>query len=134
MTHALPRSARGGITLDTGGLIAVDRGDRRLDLLLAGIRSAGQRVTIPSTALAQAVREPHRQARLARLTRHVMTDVVPLDRTDAIDVGRLLAASKTTDITDAHVVVCAQRADQPILTSDPEDLRALDPRATLITV
>jgi hypothetical protein len=41
-------------------------------------------------------------------------------------VGRLLAASGTADIVDAHVVVCARRAGQRIVTSDPEDLRVLD--------
>ena len=46
----------------------------------------------------------------------------------------LLAASRTSDITDAHVVVCARRSRQPIVTSDPADIRRLDPSAALVTL
>jgi len=116
-----------GITLDAGGLIALDRDARRVVVLLARARETGARVTIPATALAQAIRRPEQQARLARLVRQPTTDVVALDRVDATNVGRLLAASATSDITDAHVVICARRSGQRVVTSDPGDLRALDP-------
>ena len=123
-----------GITLDAGALIALDRNDRRVLVLLARAWETGARVTIPATALAQAIRQPERQARLARLTRQPTTDVVPLDRVDATSVGRLLGASATADIVDAHVVICARRAQQQVATSDPDDLRRLDPRISLVTV
>jgi hypothetical protein len=89
---------------------------------------------VPATALAQAVRRPDRQVRLARLIRQPTTDVTSLDRVDATNVGRLLAASGTSDIADAHVVICARRAGQPVVTSDPGDLRALDPGLRLVTL
>lgn len=123
-----------GVTIDAGGLIAVDRADRRVIVLLARARERGARITIPATALAQAIRDPARQVRLARLVRQPTTDVVPLDRVDATSVGRLLAASGTADITDAHVVICARRAGQHIVTSDPDDLRSLDSHAGLFSV
>lgn len=123
-----------GITLDAGGLIALDRDDRRVVVLLARARETGARVTIPATALAQAIRRPEQQARLARLVRQPTTDVIALDRVDATNVGRLLAASGTSDITDAHVVICARRSGQRVVTSDPGDLRALDPAVQLIAL
>ena len=123
-----------GVTLDAGGLIALDRDDRRVVVLLARARETGAPVTVPATALAQAIRRPDRQARLARLIRQPGTDVIGLDRVDATHVGRLLAASGTSDIADAHVVVCARRSGQPVVTSDPGDLRALDPGLRLITL
>jgi hypothetical protein len=123
-----------GITLDAGGLIAVDRANRRVIVLLARARETGARITIPATALARAIRDPQRQARLARLVRQPTTDVVPLDRVDATSVGRLLAASGTADIADAHVVICARRAAQHIVTSDADDLGSLDPHARLVSV
>ena len=123
-----------GVTLDAGGLIALDRNDRRVVVLMARARETGARVTVPATALAQAIRRPDRQARLARLVRQPTTDVADLDRVDATNVGRLLAASGTSDIADAHVVICARRSDQPVVTSDPSDLRALDPALRLITM
>ena len=116
-----------GITLDAGGLIAVDRNDRRVIALLARAAETRARVTVPTSALAQAIRRPDRQVRLARLVRQPTTDVAALDRVDATNVGRLLAASGTTDVVDAHVVVCARRARQRVVTSDPDDLRVLDP-------
>jgi hypothetical protein len=108
-----------GVTLDAGGLIALDRDDRRIVVLLA---------------LAQAIRRPERQARLSRLIRQPGTDVIALGRVDATHVGRLLAASGTSDIVDAHVVICARRAGQPVVTSDPSDLRQLDPALRLIAL
>ena len=123
-----------GITLDAGGLIALDRDDRRVVVLLARARETGARVTVPAITLAQAIRRPEQQARLARLVRQPTTDVVALDRVDATNVGRLLAASGTSDITDAHVVICARRSGQRVVTSDPGDLRALDPAVQLIAL
>lgn len=123
-----------GVTFDAGGLIALDRNDRRVVVLLARARETGARVTVPASALAQAIRQPQRQARLARLVRQPTTDVVPLDRVDATNVGRLLAASGTVDVVDAHVVICARRTRQQVVSSDPDDLRRLDPTIGLVIV
>jgi hypothetical protein len=123
-----------GVTLDAGGLIALDSGDRRMVVLLARARETGARVTVPASVLAQAIRRPDRQVRLSRLIRQPTTDVVDLGRVDATSVGRLLAASGTSDIADAHVVICARRAGQPVVTSDPGDLRQLDPALRLIAL
>ena len=123
-----------GVTLDAGGLIALDRDDRSVVVLLARARETGARVTIPASALAQAIRRPERQVRLARLIRQPGTDVIDLGRVDATHVGRLLAASGTSDVVDAHVVICARRAGQPVVTSDPRDLRQLDPALRLIAL
>ncbi len=123
-----------GVTLDAGALIALDRYDRRVVVLLARARETAARVTVPATALAQAIRRPDRQVRLARLIRQPTTDLIDLGRVDATNVGRLLAASGTADIADAHVIICARRAGQPVVTSDPGDLHALDPGVRLITL
>ena len=123
-----------GVTVDAGGLIALERDDRRVLVLLARARETGAHVTVPATALAQVVRSPARHVRLARLVRQPTTEVVPLGRVDATNVGRLLAASGTSDIVDAHVVICARRAGQQVVTSDPDDLRALDPNLRVVPV
>jgi hypothetical protein len=123
-----------GVTLDAGGLIALDRGDRRVVVLLARARETSAPVTVPASALAQAIRRPERQVRLSRLIRQPTVHVANLDRVDATSVGRLLAASGTADIADAHVVICARRAGQSVVTSDPGDLSGLDPALNLIVV
>lgn len=122
------------MTLDAGPLIQLDRGDRRVVVLLARANQTARPVIVPGSALAQAIRDPARQARLARLLRQPMTSAVPLDRVDATQVGRLLAASGTSDIADAHVVVCARRSQTRVVTSDPDDLRRLDPSLDLVVV
>ncbi len=123
-----------GVTFDAGGLIALDRGDRRVLTLLARAAERGMRITIPATALAQAMRSPARQARLARLSRQASTDLVPMNGPDATATGLLLAASRTSDIVDAHVVLCARRAGQVVVTSDVADLRRIDPNLQIVTV
>ena len=121
-----------GITLDAGALIALDRRDRRVVALLAHAQATAARITIPATAFAQVIRVPARQALLCRLIRHPGTDLVPLDGVQATAVGLLLARSKTFEVVDAHVVLCARRVSQAILTSDPEDLRRIAPDLKLI--
>jgi len=123
-----------GITMDAGALIALNRGQRRSIVLLARATEVGARITVPASALAQAISAPERQARLARLIRQPITDVVARGRVDATSVGRLLAASGTTDIVDAHVVICARRSGQQVVTSDADDLLRLDPQLRIVAV
>ena len=123
-----------GVTFDAGGLIALDRKDRRVIALLARAAETKSPVTIPASSLAQAIRRPERQVRLARLIRQPTTTVRELDRVDATNIGRLLAASESADVVDAHVVICARRADQRVITSDPTGLHALDPGLELTII
>jgi hypothetical protein len=73
-------------------------------------------------------------AGVSRLIRQPATDVIDFGLVDAASAGRLLAASGTADITDAHVVICARRARQPVVTSDPGGLHVLDPSLRLIAL
>jgi hypothetical protein len=123
-----------GVTFDAGGLIALDRDDRRVLALVARAAERGMRITIPATALAQAMRNPARQARLSRLIRQAGTDLIALNGPDATAVGLLLARTATADIVDAHVIVCARRAGQAVVTSDAADLQRLAPDVRLLAV
>ena len=123
-----------GITFDAGGLTALDRNDRRVLTLVARATERGMRMTIPATALAQAMRNPARQARLSRLIRQAGTDLIPLDGPDATAVGLLMARTATADIVDAHVVICERRGGQAVVTSDADDLRRIAPELQLVVV
>jgi len=123
-----------GITFDAGGLIALDRNDRRVLALIARAAEKGIRVTVPATALAQAIRNPAKQARLCRLIRQPGTDLMALNGPDATAVGLLLSRSATNDVVDAHVVVCARRGGELVVTSDASDLRRLAPELKLLLV
>jgi predicted nucleic acid-binding protein len=80
------------------------------------------------------MRNPARQARLSRLIRQAGTDLIPLDGPDATAVGLLLARTATADIVDAHVVICAQRGGQAVVTSDADDLRRIGPELRVVVV
>lgn len=69
-----------------------------------------------------------------RLLRHPSTTTVSLDRADASFVGQLLAATRTSDLADAHVAVCARRTATAVVTSDADDIRRLDPTLRLVEV
>jgi predicted nucleic acid-binding protein len=117
-----------GVTLDTGALIALERGEPRVTALLKrALDDSDAIVHIPAGVLAQALRGP-RQVRLTRLLKHRRTSVVPLDATTAQVIGLLLGARDGDDVVDASVVVCARRHGQPVVTGDPRDLRRLDPK------
>ena len=80
------------------------------------------------------MRNPARQARLSRLIRQPITDLIALDGPDATAVGLLLARTGTADVVDAHVVICARIAGQVLVTSDAADLRRIAPDVQLLVV
>ena len=123
-----------GIVFDAGGLIALERNDRRVFSILDTALEDGDRIIVPATALAQVIRNPARQVRLWRMIQFDKTEVIPLDGSQAQAVGALLARTRTSDITDAHVVICARTAGYAIITSDPLDLKRLDSSLRLIRI
>ncbi len=116
-----------GVTLDTGALIAIERGDPRLQALLDEAHAAGADLTVPAGIVAQAWRGGTRQARLARFLRLATVTVVPLAEPEARAAGALCGHAGTADIVDASVVICARDRHHAVISSDPDDLAALDP-------
>jgi len=122
------------ITLDAGALIAIDRGDRRMLSLLDQALAQGGRFQVPAGALGQAWRDGRRQATLARFTRSTEVLVIPLDDDLSRACGELLAATGTSDVIDASVVLVALSRQASIITSDVKDLARLDPKAALVKI
>jgi hypothetical protein len=127
-----PEKKTGG--MNGGGLVALDRNDRQVIVLVARASELSVQVVVPATALAQAIRNPAEQARRSRLIGQTDTDVVALNGPDATAVGLLLAATATADIADAHVVICARRTGQVVVTSDPGDIGRIGPELRLVVV
>lgn len=123
-----------GLTLDTGALIALERGNRIVAAVLQRAIAAKADVALPTTVIAQAMRDPAKQVALNMLMRASVTDIVDLDRATAVAVGRMLAVSGTSDITDAHVAITATSRNHAIATSDPGDLATLAPNCDLIEI
>jgi hypothetical protein len=120
-----------GLTLDTGALIAFDRDERRVTLLIWNTLKKSSPITIPAGALGQAWRDGKTQARLAKLLRSRGVEIEPLDERRARAAGQLCGVRDTSDIIDASVVLCAKRRGQIIVTSDGADMRRLDPSLEL---
>jgi len=116
------------VVLDAGALIAIDRADRRVVRLL----ELAQDVHVPAGALAQAWRNPARQARLVRVLSADGVVVHPLDAVSARAAGQLCGATASSDVVDASVVLVAGVVDGVAVTSDPDDLRRLDPGIDLV--
>ncbi|MCV7382412.1 type II toxin-antitoxin system VapC family toxin [Mycolicibacter longobardus] len=123
-----------GLTLDTGALLALERGDSRVRALLRRAVENGIGLAVPAGVVAQSWRGGPRQARVARLLGDPLVQVPPLDDMTARAVGLLCGRSGHPDIVDVHVALHARDQDQTVVTSDPADLRAIDPGLRLIVV
>ncbi|MBO0769061.1 MAG: hypothetical protein J2O48_10300 [Solirubrobacterales bacterium] len=113
---------------DSGALIAVERGNR----LVASTFQIAEALHIPAGVLAQVWRDPARQARLTRTVAADHTSIHALDGDTAKLVGLLCATSGTSDIADAQVVQVARQVGGIVFTSDPDDLRRIDPGVKLV--
>ncbi len=123
-----------GIVLDTGALIGFERNDRRVVAILARALEHDDPVLVPAAVVAQAWRDGRTQARLARLLGSPACHVVTLDDHAARAAGQLCGARGTDDVVDASMVRLAQERSLGIVTSDPADLRRLDPHLRLVAL
>lgn len=110
------------VVLDSGALIAVDRRDRRVGAMLRAAQRERVPVRTSAAVVAQVWRSGARQVNLARTLAGVA--VFSLDGGSGRRVGKLLAASRSRDVVNAHVALITE-PDDTMLTSDPDDLRAL---------
>lgn len=126
--------ARGGLTLDTGALIGLERGDEQVRSLLQRAVADEIPLAVPAGVVAQAWRGGPRQARIARLLADPDVHVVVLDDPTARAVGSLIARSGHQDVVDVSVALCAAERRNVVLTSDPDDVAKVDPRLALIAL
>jgi predicted nucleic acid-binding protein len=112
-----------GITYDTGALVAADRGERRIWARHKALLAIREVPTVPAPVVAQGWRGGNRQARLARLL--IGCEIEALDDKQARSVGSLAALAQTSDIVDVCVAEGALRRHDLVVTSDPDDLKAI---------
>lgn len=123
-----------GLTLDTGALLALERGERRLRALLQRAVENRLPITVPAGVVAQAWRGGPRQARVARLLADPAVLVVALDELAGRAVGVVCGRTGHADIVDVHVALVARESDAAVVTSDPDDLHRVDASLRLIVV
>jgi len=107
--------------LGAGPLIDAERLNSRLLAVVRAAHERGEEVHTSQAVVAQVVRNPARQVRLLGVLRGV--EIHGLD--NGIAVGKRLTQSGTADVVDAHLAVLAERLDTFVLTTDPDDMRAL---------
>lgn len=119
--------------LDAGALIAFERNDRKVRTLVE--LAVAKNIALYTTAgvVGQVWRDGSRQARLARLLASGLIHVQVLDCEEAQAAGVLCGRSKTHDVIDASVALLARRYSAVIVTSDPEDLRRLAPKISMVS-
>ena len=122
------------VVLDTGALIALERRDHRALALFEEIVAGRAVAHVPAGVLAQVWRGSARQHAIGRLLRAEALRVHPLSESVAYRVGLLLGASHTADVVDAHCALLGRALSGIVVTSDPEDLRRLDPSVELVTL
>ncbi len=113
----------GGVTYDTGALVAAERNNRKMWQLHAGLIAEEIVPVVPAPVLAQAWRGGARQASLARLLR--LCDVEPMSEELAKRVGALVSESGHDDIVDVTVVEGAIRRGDGVVTSDAGHIRKI---------
>lgn len=122
-----------GTTLDTGALIALESGSRRMAVLVEEALASRAEIAIPAGVVAQAWRGGAGQARIARLLRASVTSIVALDQRQALRIGARCAATGVTDVIDVSVAICARDRGHAVVTSDPGDIRTADPSLIILT-
>lgn len=110
------------LILDAGALVALDRGDRAMWVRLKAGNLAGEPPSTHAGVLGQAWRGGPRQARLSQALAGI--EVRPLEEHLGRSAGALLAATRTSDVIDAALMLLAQDGDH-IVTSDLDDFQTL---------
>ena len=113
----------GGVTYDTGALVAAERNNRRMWALHAGYLAEEVIPTVPAAVLAQSWRGGSRQASLSRLLR--MCDTEPMSEDLAKVVGVLAGKSGHGDIVDVSVVEGAVSRGDAVVTSNASHIAAI---------
>lgn len=121
------------MVLDSGALIALERRDPRMLAVADELHRAQQVGHVPVGVVAQVWRGSARQHSVGILLR---SGAIRIDEMSAELGYRLgvLGRSGGSDVVDAHVVYLARQLNAVVITSDPDDLAALDPTLQLIRI
>jgi predicted nucleic acid-binding protein len=109
------------LTFDTGALIALERGDKRMRVVFETASLDGVTITVPAVVVAEWRRGPSRRrdAILASL------DIEPTSEHVARMAGEAAAAVPGATVVDAIVMASAARRGDIVYTSDLTDLERL---------
>ncbi len=122
-----------GLTLDAGALIAYERADARVRVILATAFARGIVPKIPSVVIAEVWRGDPEDPRVSRLLKACYVE--SLDERRAREAGALRRRIVGSGAVDACVAVGVNHREDTLATSDPKDMRRLlGPAATILVV
>lgn len=113
----------GHVILDSGALTLLADRDPRVEALLRRLLGDDGAVWVPTVCLVESLTGSSRDARLNRRLKHVLAH--PLDERLAREAAVRRAAVAGDDAADPVVAANAAALGATILTTDPDDLRAL---------
>ena len=113
----------GGVTYDTGALVAAERNNRQMWALRCGLPGGGGHPHGACRGAGAKLARRSRQASLSRLLR--MCDTEPMSENLAKDVGVLAGKSGHDDIVDVSVVEGAVRRGDAVVTSNATHIRTI---------
>lgn len=127
------------LVLDSGALIALERGSHRMLAILDRVTKGADRVVLPRTVIAQVWRGTPRQANIARLVNLAPRDdgsvvIDELTGQRAREIGITIGETSHTDIVDVHVAVAASERGHGVLTSDDDDIAKVDPGLVIVHI
>ena len=111
-----------GLTLDSGALIAAERGDRGFWALWEQAELRDAEVTVPANVLAQVYRGA-RSAVIVHLLRACVVE--PVDERLAKRIGEVCGKADVDDVVDVSVVIGAAARGDHIVTSDVRDIKRI---------
>jgi predicted nucleic acid-binding protein len=112
------------LTFDTGALIALERGDKRMRVVLDTAHSDHVQIAVPAVVIAEWWRSGGRRQRQILDA----IDVEPTTEAVARLAGEAIAALPGTTAIDAIVMASAARRGGIVYTSDVADLERLRTR------
>jgi predicted nucleic acid-binding protein len=110
-----------GLTLDTGALIALERGEKRMRTAVLRAEQLGMVITVPAVVLGEWWRGGAGRQRAILES----VDVEPVSEQLGKLAGEAIAALPSATVVDAIVMASAAQRGDVVYTSDFEDLERL---------
>lgn len=116
-----------GLTLDTGALVAIERGKRRVFVILDSALAAGLPIRVPGAAVAEFWQGSHSKDVRAFLAATFVPDTLERARRagEALAGTAVAGQLRGPGVVDAMVAALASEHCDRVLTSDPADLTLL---------
>ena len=117
--------ARAGLTLDTGALIQLEKGNRKAAQVLAAATDEGLPIRLPAAVLAEFWNGRHGRSITMLIEAATLADTRLLAQAAGEAPAGRGRARRSPSVVDALVAATAHAFGDAVLTTDPDDFRTL---------